>query len=82
VELVVCIFLAVVLGAARIAVGLWLADCFTKGRSHGLDDLRDAQVTVEMDALARTRRLNDAFLAARRAMWEEALRRRQTPASW
>jgi hypothetical protein len=74
-EALFCLFVFLALVGGGAIVGWLSADRFAGERRQRLDQ-QEAEVQAEMDALMRAQRLNAAFLAARRAMWEEAQRHR------
>lgn len=76
-ELLACLFLVTTLFGGGVVFGLLSADRHYRERKQRLDQQASA-VQTQMDAMVRTQRLNAAFLAARRAMWQEAQRHRMS----
>jgi len=69
------LFVGVVLAVGAVG-GALLADSLTANRRRSLN-AREAKLQSEWQALLTAQRLNAAFLQARRAMWEEAIRARR-----
>lgn len=60
------------------AIGVLIAEWEERRRRRRLDG-REAKLQAEWRALLTAQRLNVAFIEARRAMWEEAIRQRRRP---
>lgn len=58
--------------------GVFLNDWLEEHRGRALD-AREAKLQAEWQSLLTAQRLNAAFLEARRAMWEEAIRHHRRP---
>jgi len=72
-------FLAIgILLGTGLIIGLGMAEGLAAFRRHTLDE-REAKLQTEWDSLHTAQHLNAAFLEARRAMWEEAIRARRDP---
>lgn len=76
-ELLACLFLVTTLFGGGIAFGRLSSDRRHQVRKQRLDR-QEAEVQTQMDALMRAQQLNAAFLAARRALWDEAQRHRMS----
>lgn len=77
-EIVAWLFLVTLLLTAGIVAGIYFGDWLAKYRSHSLDE-REAKLQADWAALLTAQRLNAAFMEARRAMWEEAVRQHRGP---
>lgn len=71
---------ALALVSVGLIVGYLCANHSVPGRHRALGR-REALQRAESEALLTAQRLNAAFMAARRAMWEEASRHRREPDS-
>lgn len=65
-------FIGLLLGAGLV-IGVLLNDWLEDGRKRSLDE-REAKLQADWSALLTAQRLNAAFMEARKAMWEEAVR--------
>jgi hypothetical protein len=72
--------LVLVLVGLGVVAGVYQSNWWADERLRSLNS-REAKLQQEWDALHTAQRLNAAFLEARRAMWEEAIRARREPGS-
>jgi hypothetical protein len=73
------VFIGVLLVAGAVG-GVLLAEWLAAHRRRSLDE-REAKLQADWKALLTEQRLQAAFMQARRAMWEEAIRARREPGS-
>jgi hypothetical protein len=72
-NVVAWLVLVALLLRAGVVWGVLLADVLAEHRRKSLDD-REAKLQHQWQALQAAQRLNATFMAARKAMWEEAVR--------